>query len=273
MSDSEVWLVTGASRGLGRAVVVAALDAGRRVVATVRGDHDLPEHERLRVATLDVRDRDRAHEVVAEAIAAFGRVDVLVANAGVGLVGAAEEVSEAEARAIVDTNLLGALWVTQAVLPGMRERGSGHVVHVSTVGAVGTVPTLGLYNASKWGLEGFAEALAAEVADLGVRVTIAELGAIDTEWGTASMRFATPSPAYDALRERLFGTSEVPWPAEGTGGGTAPDDAAEALLAHVAAPDGRLRVLIGDDAPEQAHAAMRIRLVDYARDARWPAAD
>ncbi len=271
MSDSDVWLVTGASRGLGRAIVLAALDGGHRVVATVRGAHDLPAHPRLLVTTLDVRDRDRAVAVVAEATAAFGGVDVLVSNAGYGLIGAAEEVSEDEARAIVDTNLLGALWITQAVLPAMRERGAGHVVHVSTVGAVGTMPTLGLYNASKWGLEGFAEALAAEVADLGVRVTIAELGALDTEWGTGSMRFATPLRAYDALRERLFGTSDVPWPAEGTGGGTSPADAAAVLLAHVATPDDRLRVLVGDDAPAQAHAAMRIRLADYARDARWPA--
>lgn len=266
---AQTWMVTGASRGLGRAVALAAVEAGHVVVATVRGPHDLPAHDRLHVRTLDVRDRARALALVADVEASIGGVDVLVSNAGYGLIGTAEEVSEDDARAIVETNLLGALWVTQAVLPGMRSRGSGHVVHVSTVGAVGSMPALGLYNASKWGLEGFVEALAAEVADLGIRVTIAELGGLDTQWATASMRFAEPLPAYDGLRERLFGTAEVPWPAEGTGGGTSPQDAADALLAHVADPDDRLRVLVGDDAPAQVAEALRVRLVDYDRDARF----
>lgn len=152
----------------------------------------------------------------------------------------------------------------------MREQGAGHIVQISTVGAVGTMPTLGLYNAAKWGLEGFSEALAAEVQPFGVRVTLAQLGGIDTEWATGRMQFSNPHPAYDDLRTNLFGTSEVPWPAEGTGGGTSPHDAAVAILAHVAgSTDTRLRLLVGDDAPAQVFAALENRRRDYELDPRF----
>lgn len=279
-STSRVWLVTGAGRGLGRAFVVAALDAGDRVVATVRKvgvlDDLAAEHpDALRVLTLDVRDRAAVVATVGRAVAAFGHLDVVVNNAGYGLVGAIEEVSEAEARDLVDTDLFGALWVTQAALPHLRARGSGHVVQVSTTGAVGTMPTFGLYNAAKWALEGFSEALAAEVADLGIRVTIAELGGFGTDWSAASMRFAAAEPAYDGLRTRLFGTAEVPWDTSGVAHedlGAPVEVAAQALLDHVRADDGPLRLLVGDDAPDQVRAALEARRDDYARDPRftWP---
>ena len=271
-TDSQkTFLISGASRGLGRAIALAALDAGHAVVATVRGEHDLPENERLVIQKLDVRDRAGAFEAVDVAISRFGRLDVLVNNAGYGLVGAIEEVSEQEAREIIDTDLLGALWLTQAALPGMREQGSGHIVQISTVGAVGTVPTLGLYNAAKWGLEGFSEALAAEVAGFGIRVTIVEPGEVDTSWGTTSMRFASPNPAYDELRTQLFGSAEIPWPNDGgTGGGTSAEDAAVAILAHIDDPsDERLRVLVGDDSPGQVAEALKRRADDYKRDSRF----
>ena len=271
MSESQTFLITGAGRGLGRAITEAALDAGHSVVATVRGDHDLPEHERLLVHTLDVRDRDGAVRAVDAAIQRFGRLDVLVNNAGYGLVGAIEEVSEQEARDILDTDLLGALWLTQAAVTPMREQGSGHIVQISTVGAVGTVPTLGLYNAAKWGLEGFSEALAAEVAGFGIRVTIVEPGALATEWGAGSMRFATPNPAYNELREQLFGTAEIPWPAsDEPAGGTSAEDAAAVILAHIAdLADDRLRLLVGDDATGQVAEALARRRSDYEKDPRF----
>jgi len=269
----RVWLITGAGRGLGRAFTEAVLDAGDRVVATVRDAAALPEREGLRVLKLDVRDRDAVFTAVAEAHAAFGRLDVVVNNAGYGIVGGAEEVSEADARAQLDTNLLGPLWVTQAALPYLRAQGSGHIVQISTTGAVGTVPLLGLYNASKWGLEGFSEALAAEVAGFGIRVTIAELGGFGTDWAGSSMAFAAPNAAYDELRSALFGTAEVPWPASGEP--TAEPDprvAAAALLAHVDAEAGPLRLIIGDDAPEHIALALDTRRQDYVRDPRfqWP---
>ena len=145
---------------------------------------------------------------------------------------------------------------------------------VSTVGAVGTMPLLGLYNASKWALEGLAEALAGEVAEHGVRVSIVEPGGIDTAWGTGSMQFTAPRRVYDALRESMFGSSAVPWDAEGTGGGTPPGDVAAAIVAHLNNPtDERLRVLAGDDAPAMVAAALEQRLDDYRRDPRLVAAE
>lgn len=275
MKSTQVWLITGAGRGLGRALTLAALQAGHSVVATARAGHDLPVDRRLMIQHLDVRDRQGGFDVVAEAVGRFGRLDVLVNNAGYGLIGAVEEVSEEDAREILDTDLLGPLWLSQAAIPVMREQGGGHIVQVSTVGAVGTMPTLGLYNAAKWGLEGFSEALAAEVAPFGIRVTLAQPGSIATDWAGASMRFSDPIAAYDELRTGLFGTSSVPWPpAENPADGTSADEVAAAILAHVESPDDeRLRLLIGDDAPPQVADALKLRLADYGRDPRFRLAD
>lgn len=271
MTSPQTWLITGGNRGLGRALTLAALGAGHDVVATVRGEHSLPDHERLTVQSLDVRDRHAAREAVDSAATRLGRIDVLVNNAGYGLIGALEEASEADARSIIDTNLLGPLWLSQAVIPIMRGQGSGHIVQISTVGAVGTMPMLGLYNATKWGLEAFSEAMAAEVQAFGIRVSLIEPGALDTDWAGSSMRFSSPSDAYDDLRTGLFGTAEVPWPQGEPGGGTTPEDAAAAILSHVAAKDDhRLRVLVGDDSPAQVRAALDLRWEDYALDPRFP---
>ena len=270
-------MITGGNRGLGRALTEAALDAGHRVVATVRGEHSLPENEQLTVLPLDVRDRQAVVATVTEVVDRFGGLDVLVNNAGYGLIGAVEELSEDEVCSMIDTNLLGPLWLSQSAIPVMRRQGSGHIVQISTVGAVGTMPMLGLYNSSKWGLEGFSDAMAAEVRQFGIRVSLIEPGSLDTDWAGGSMRFSSPDPAYDELRTEMFGTAEVPWPVEeSTSGtaqdGTAPDDAATAILAHVAAQDDqRLRVLVGDDSPGQVRAALDARLQDYARDPRFPA--
>lgn len=153
----------------------------------------------------------------------------------------------------------------------MRAQGTGHIVQISTVGAVGTMPLLGLYNASKWALEGFSEALAAEVRSFGIRVSLIEPGALDTDWAGGSMRFGHPLPEYDTLRAQLFGTTEVPWPPTGeSAGGTHPDDAADAIFRRVCdGDDDRLRVLVGEDAPAQVSAALSERRRDYARDTRF----
>lgn len=276
----RTWLITGAGRGLGRAVAEAALATGDTVVATVRTPGALADlvaayPGRAIELVLDVRDREQVRAVVQEALERVGHLDVVVNNAGYGLIGAIEEVSEQQVRELLDTVALGALWVTQAVMPRMRARGTGHVVQISTVGAVASMPTLGLYNAAKWALEGFSEALAAEVAPFGVRVTLAELGGFATEWATSSMRFAAADPAYDELRTSLFGTALVPWPpAEPDPTEPGPEVAAAALLAHVDAQDGPLRLLVGDQAPGHVAAALELRREDYARDHRftWPSA-
>ena len=135
---------------------------------------------------LDVTDKEAVRDAVAKAREHFGRLDVVVNNAGYGLFGSIEEVSEKQARAQIETNLFGALWVTQAVLPILREQGSGHVIQVSSIGGVHAFPGIGLYHASKWGLEGFSQSLAGEVADLGVKVTLVEPGGFSTDWAGPS---------------------------------------------------------------------------------------
>src|SRR5271170_7503891 len=201
---SKVWFITGTSKGFGRVWAQAALARGDRVAATARDVKTLqPLVDRygdlVAAIALDVTDKAAVAGAVAETIRRFGRLDVAINNAGYGLFGTIEEVSEAEARAQLETNLFGALWVTQAVLPQMRTQGSGHIIQVSSIGGINAFPTVGLYHASKWGLEGFSQALAAEVREFGIKVTIVEPGGFATEWGGPSAMRATPLGAYDAV--------------------------------------------------------------------------
>src|SRR5688572_1466602 len=172
---SKVWFITGTSKGFGRVWTEAALARGDQVVATARDVKSLAPlvdryGDRIAALPLDVTDRSAVFRTVAQAKERFGHIDVAVNNAGFGLFGAIEEISEAEARDQIETNLFGALWVTQAVLPIMREQGAGHILQVSSIGGLNAFPTVGLYHASKWGLEGFSTSLAAEVAPLGIKV-------------------------------------------------------------------------------------------------------
>lgn len=268
-------MITGASQGLGLALVERVLAAGHVVVATTRGT-GLPIHDsRLDVLQLDVTDRAACQSAVEQAVQTHGRLDVLVNNAGYGLVGAIEEVTEDEARMILDADLLAPLWMSQAALPVMRTQASGHIAQISSVGGVGAMPFFGLYNAAKWGLEGFSEALAGEAASFEVRVTIAEIGAMDTEWATSSMRFSQPRSAYDSLRAKTLGTADVPWPSEAgtTGGGTSPHEVVELLFEHIIRPGtGPLRLVIGDDAPSQIATVLDARLHDYLSQENYLAA-
>lgn len=243
-STNKTWFITGASRGFGRVWAQAALARGDRVAATARDlstlDDLAAEHPgALQPLTLDVTDRAAAFAAVAAAHERFDRLDVVVNNAGYGLFGAVEEVSEEQARAQLDTNLLGPLWVTQAALPILRAQGAGHLLQVSSIGGVAAFPLVGIYNASKWGLEGFSEALAGEVAPHGVKVTIVEPGPYATDWAGSSGVHATPIDAYDTIREAR---------AAGAAGRTAPDPAvtADAILAVVDADEPPLRLFLGD---------------------------
>ena len=242
MTD-KVWFITGTSKGFGRVWAEAALARGDRVAATARDTKTLqPLAQRYgdKVATiaLDVTDKAAVGAAVAETIARFGRIDVAVNNAGYGLFGAIEEVSEEEARAQIETNLFGALWVTQAVLPQMREQRSGHIIQVSSIGGVNAFPTIGLYHASKWGLEGFSQSLAAEVAEFGIKVTIIEPGGYATEWGGPSAQRATPLPAYAETHTAIaqFRSSNVPGDPDATG---------PAILKLVDAAEPPLRIFFG----------------------------
>ena len=152
--------------------------------------------------TLNVDSRDDCFAAVKAAHEHFGRLDVVVNNAGYGQFGMVEELSEAEARAQMETNFFGALWVTQAALPYLRAQGSGHILQVSSVGGVATFPNVGMYHASKWALEGFSDALAQEVADFGIHVTLIEPGGFTTDWGGSSASMSTPIAAYETVRAR-----------------------------------------------------------------------
>src|ERR1700729_3616441 len=204
----KVWFITGTSKGFGRVWAEAALARGDQVAATARNVGSLaPLIERyadkVAAITLDVTDRAAVGAAITEAHARFGRLDVVINNAGYGLFGAIEEISEAEARAQLETNLFGALWVTQAALPILRAQGSGHIIQVSSIGGVNAFPTVGLYHASKWGLEGFSQALAAEGAGCGIKVTIVEPTGYSTDWGGPSAVRAERIAAYEPLWEQV----------------------------------------------------------------------
>jgi NAD(P)-dependent dehydrogenase (short-subunit alcohol dehydrogenase family) len=160
---------------------------------------------------LDVTDRQAAFDAVRAAHEHFGRLDIVVNNAGYGQFGMVEELSEAEARDQIETNLFGALWVTQAALPFLREQGSGHFLQVSSIGGISAFPGIGMYHASKWALEGISQALAQEVREFGIKVTLIEPGGFSTDWGGASAKHATAmdayEPAHEASRQRRAGAT------------------------------------------------------------------
>jgi NAD(P)-dependent dehydrogenase (short-subunit alcohol dehydrogenase family) len=204
--DSKVWFITGSSKGFGRIWAQAALERGDRVAATARDsstlDELVSEHgDAVLALQLDVDDKAADDAAVAQAHEHFGRLDIVVNNAGYGHFGMVEEVTEAEARAQIETNLFGALWITQAALPIMREQGSGHIIQVSSIGGVNAFPTVGLYHASKWGLEGFSQSLAQEVAQFGINVTLVEPIGFSTDWSGPSAKHSEPIAAYDSLRD------------------------------------------------------------------------
>lgn len=259
----RTWLITGASRGLGLAFAQAALKHGDRVVAAARRPQAVVDQlarydDRAHVVTMDVNERSAVDAAVDEAIEWAGHLDVVVNNAGYGLSGGVEEVTEAQLRAQFDTNFFGATWVTRAVLPHLRARRSGHIIQISSMAGVIAAPNLGVYCASKWALEAMSEALAAEVAPFGIKVTIVEPGGFRTDWSGGSMDRATALADYDevlsASREALSGSRVQPGD---------PERAAQALLTLVAADNPPLRLPLGDMAINACEQALRGRLASF----------
>ena len=202
--SEKVWFITGTSRGFGREWAIAALDRGDRVAATARNTDSLAElvqkyGDAILPISLDVTDKAAATAAVAHAHDHFGRLDIVINNAGFGHFGFIEEITEVEARDQLETNLFGALWVTQAALPFLRAQGSGHIIQVSSIGGISAFPLVGIYHASKWALEGFSQALAQEVAGFGIFVTLVEPGGFSTDWSGSSSKHSKQLADYADL--------------------------------------------------------------------------
>ena len=253
---SKTWFITGTSRGFGREWAIAALERGDRVAATARNAESLDDlaqkyGDALLPITLDVTDREADFAAVGQAHDHFGGLDIVVNNAGYGHFGMVEEITEDEARAQIETNLFGALWVTQSALPYLREQGSGHIIQVSSIGGISAFPLVGIYHASKWGLEGFSQALAQEVAGFGIHVTLVEPGAFSTDWAGSSSRRSAEHPAY---AETHRATQEARAKRAGNPGD--PEATREAILRVVDAEEPPLRVFFGE-------APLAIATADY----------
>jgi NAD(P)-dependent dehydrogenase (short-subunit alcohol dehydrogenase family) len=256
----SVWFITGSSRGLGLEIARAALENGHQVVATARDKaavtRALGSSERLLAVSLDVTDAGRAATAVEEATAAFGRIDVLVNNSGFGLLGAVEEISDAEAREVFDVNVFGLLGVTRAVLPGMRARRSGRIINIGSIGGFVTIPSSGIYGATKFAVEGITEALSAELAGTGVTATVVEPGAFRTDFlAPSSIRFVDPTiddyaDTAHAMRGRLQAAN-----------GQQPGDprkAAAAILEVAGTPNPPLRIQLGADSVARVEAKLKL---------------
>jgi len=265
---SQVWLVTGSASGLGRDIVEAALAAGHRVVASARDPRalaDLVERhgdQKIRAVALDVTDAEAAHAAVRVATGAFGRLDVVVNNAGYGHASAFEEMDPDDFRAQIDTNFYGVVNVTRAALPVLRAQRSGHIIQISSVGGRIGTPGLSAYQAAKWAVGGFSEVLAHEVTPFGVKISVIEPGGMRTNWGArARGSVGRPMPDYEpsvgALLDML-----TPYVGKETGDPAKVADVIVRLAAHDAPP---LHLLMGSDAVHYAGLADAARAADGER--------
>lgn len=259
--SKKVWFITGTSRGFGRVWAQAALARGDSVAATVRDLAALDDlvgsyGSSILPLKLDVAERDAVFAAVEQAHRHFGRLDVVLSNAGYGLIGTVEETGESAARAQFDANFFGSLWVIQAALPILRAQRSGHILAVSSLSGVITFPTAGVYGASKWALEGLCETLAKEVEDLGIKVTLIEPGGYDTDWRGSSALHLPKLDAYTGLREKMAA-------AHGSRVLGDPAATADAILQVVDAQTPPLRLMLGSSAVQIAEHAYADRLATW----------
>ncbi|MCM3628411.1 oxidoreductase [Paenibacillus glycanilyticus] len=263
---SKVWLITGSSRGFGRSLAEAVLAAGDQLVATARKPEqiaDLAERygSQVHLVPLDVNSYEQAEAAVKAAFDTFGRLDVLVNNAGYGNVSSIEETSMEDFRAQAETNLWGVVNVTKAALPLLREQGSGHIVQFSSIGGRTGAPGLGPYQMSKWAVEGFSEVLSKEVGPLGIKVTLIEPGGFRTDWAGSSMQHIVPREEYrDTVGGLLKHLRDVTGKENGD-----PDKAAQAIISVVNEENPPLRLLLGSDAVAIANAVDNGKLAETKR--------
>jgi NAD(P)-dependent dehydrogenase (short-subunit alcohol dehydrogenase family) len=246
---SQVWLITGSSRGLGRATAEAVLAAGHKLVATARDPAQLAglverHGDNVRAVALDVTDKRAANNAVDVAVDVFGRLDVLVNNAGYGNIGSIEDTSLDDFRAQIETNLFGVINLTKAAIPVMRQQGAGHILQFSSVGgrvgATGRAP----YSSAKWGVEGFSEVLAKEVGPLGIKVTVIEPGGFRTDFAGASTKIHQGRPEYDST---VGAAARFQREYDGKQPGD-PAKAAAAIIYIANLDQPPLRLLLGSDA-------------------------
>jgi NAD(P)-dependent dehydrogenase (short-subunit alcohol dehydrogenase family) len=260
----RTWFVTGSSSGLGRALVTELLTRGETVAATARDPDALtdlrsPSGKTPWTARLDVTDPDRIQRVVNDAVGALGRIDVAISNAGYGLFGAAEEATDDQVERQIRTNLIGPIHLARALLPHLRAHGHGRIIQISSVGGQCTQPGTAVYNAAKWGVEGFFESLAAEVKGFGIGVTIVEPGAVRTDFTGRSKEVTAALPAYlgtpAAAIRRMVDGGFIRYPGDLAKMAVAILDAAT----HPVAP---LRLTLGSDAYRLIRAGLTARLAD-----------
>jgi NAD(P)-dependent dehydrogenase (short-subunit alcohol dehydrogenase family) len=263
---AKVWFITGSSRGLGRSLTAAVLALGDKVAATARDPKQLDDLKvqypgQILPIQLDVTDNAQIAKAVEQTIKTFGRIDVLVNNAGFGITGAAEAFSDEQVRSQLETNLYAPIAVTRAVLPIMRKQRSGRILQVSSVGGRVGNPGLSMYQAAKFGLGGFSEALAKEVAPLGIYVTSVEPGGFRTDWGGASMTFAPDVEGYEAsvgaIRSFLRTGNYVPM--------GDPDKAAKVMVNLAAEPQPPVHLVLGSEAVAILQAADEARKAELEK--------
>jgi len=245
---NKIWFITGSSRGLGRNLTEAVLESGDKVVATARDINQLNDlknrfKDQILPLALDVTNFAQVHNAVIEAVEHFGRIDVLVNNAGFGIIGAAEAYTNEHVRSQLETNLYAPIEITRAVLPYMRKQGSGRILQISSIGGRVGNPGLTMYQAAKFGLSGFTEALAKEVAPLGIFVTSVEPGGFRTDWAGASMTYAEDIEGYETVKQRtdfFKGGNFVP-----VGD---PEKAAKVMVELASHPNPPIHLVLGSEA-------------------------
>ena len=267
MSRNQVWLITGSSRGFGRSLARAVLAAGHQLVATARSTDSLVDlveqhSDQVRTVPLDVTDPAAAQRAVDTAVAAFGRLDVVVNNAGYANVAPIETVDPDDFRAQIETNFFGLVNVTRAALPLFHRQRSGHFIQFATIGARAGAPGLAAYQSAKWAVEGFSEVLAKETSSFGVKVTIIEPGGFRTDWAGSSMEVADYGTDYETTVAAL---ARYLRRMTGSEAGD-PDRAAQAILKITATAEPPLRLLLGGSAYRTAQLVTQQRAES---DARW----
>lgn len=261
----RTWLITGVSSGFGREMAQQLLSRGERVIGTVRSTAKVEDllaawPETFSAPLLDVTDGAAVRQMVDESWARFGRIDVVIANAGYGLFGAAEELSDAQVQQMIDTNLLGSIQLIRSALPHLRAQGGGRVIQISSYGGQVAFAGNSMYHATKWGIEGFVEAVAQEVAPFGIGMTIVEPGGARTEFRYGSAQVATLMPEYDATPAHSF--LKMLDPANGQAPGD-PARMAARIIESVEVNPAPLRMVLGSQALKSTLSTLRARVADF----------